>query len=187
MKISFLIICLLLPAVASAAEGVKKWEMNEDQSAITFSVAIEASPVEGAFPKFTTVIAFDPQNLNQSQVDVQIDLSHIEAGYRDVAENLKKKDWFDVDNFPRAHFVGRHFKHLGGAEYEVAGDLTLRGITRPETLLFTLTRCDDHQAAITGRMAINRLDYGVGQGGWQSLSSVGGQVFLSVTIAAKGK
>lgn len=182
MKVFFLMGWFMLSAFAPAEE--MKWQLREAESFINFSVIIEGSPAEGEFTRFTAEIIFDPDDLDHSRINILIDLNHIEAIYSDVAENLMKKDWFDVANYPTARFVSHDFKHLGGKDYQVTGDLTLRDVTRPETLYFTLAQYDAQQAAIKGRIVINRLDYGVGQGAWRDVSSVGSQVFLTVDVKA---
>ncbi|NOZ66094.1 MAG: polyisoprenoid-binding protein [Alphaproteobacteria bacterium] len=182
MKRFFLFFVAFLPSVAMANDGF--WQIEGAESSIKFAVAIEGSPAEGEFPEFEAKIQFDKDKLDLAQVVLTIDLNHIEAFYGDVAANLKKKDWFDVAQFPEARFVSSVFKHLDGDKYQVSGDLTLRDVTRAETLYFTLIQYDAKQATIKGEMVINRLDYGVGQGAWRDLSSVAGQVFLDVTIKA---
>lgn len=186
MKGFFFLIWLLLWSLnALAEEGGAEWQLDSAESHITFSVAIRDSPAGGEFTKFSTRILFDPQQLAQSRLEVVIDLEHIEASYRDVAENLGNRDWFDVVRFPEARFVGRHFKYLGDKNYQVTGELTLRDVTRRETLYFTLTEYSDSRAKITGRMEIDRRDFGVGQGDWREVSFVAGTVFLNVVVAAR--
>lgn len=180
-----LIIWLVIWPFGAGAQGeVRAWQLDPAMSSIRFSVAIENSPAEGEFTSFSTLILFDPENLPESRVEVSIDLDHIEASYDDVARNLKKANWFDVAHYPTAHFVGQDFKFLGDKNYQVNGELTLRDVTRPETLYFTLTEYDDRHARIKGRMILDRRDYGVGQGGWRDVSPVAGKVFLTVIIAA---
>ncbi|PCJ38519.1 MAG: polyisoprenoid-binding protein [Alphaproteobacteria bacterium] len=182
MKWYFLFVVAFLPSMALASGGA--WQVEGAESSIKFSVAIEGSLTEGNFPKFEAKIQFDKEKLDQAKVEITIDLNHIEAFYGDVAANLKKKDWFDAAQFPKARFVSTAFKHLDGDKYQVAGNLSLRDVTRAETLYFTLVQYDQKQAAIKGKMVINRLNYGVGQGAWRDLSSVAGQVFLNVVIKA---
>lgn len=185
MKYFPLIIWLVIWPFGAGAQGeVREWQLDAAQSSIRFSVAIENSPAEGEFTSFSTLIHFDPENLPESNVEVSIDLNQIEASYDDVAKNLKKDNWFDVAHYPTAHFVGQDFKSLGGNKYRVTGNLTLRDVTRPETLYFTLTEYDDRHARVKGRMTLDRRDYGVGQGGWRDVSPVAGKVFLTVIIAA---
>ena len=185
-----LLMWLGLICVAQAGEtareisGESKWLIQEADSAITFSVLIQGMSSEGTFPNFTGDIIFDPARLGDSRIDILIDLNHIDAFFSDVATNLKKETWFDVANFPTARFVSHSVTLLGGRNYKATGELTLRGVTRPEVLSFTLTDYDEQTAAITGRMILNRLDYGVGQGAWRDVSTVAGQVFLDVIVKA---
>ncbi|MCK5424189.1 MAG: polyisoprenoid-binding protein [Emcibacter sp.] len=183
MKAYFLTILLLLSPVAYAQD--MPWQMKDGESSINFSVIIEGIASDGEFTKFTADIIFDPVSLDQSRIDILIDLDHIESFYSDVAINLKKKNWFDVAQYPTARFVSNGFKHLGGKDYQVTGELTLRDVTRTETLYFTLTQYDAQQAEIKGRMVLSRLDYGVGQGGWRDVSSVASQVFMDVVVRAE--
>ncbi|VAV97061.1 hypothetical protein MNBD_ALPHA02-329 [hydrothermal vent metagenome] len=182
MKWYLLFVAAFMPSMALASDGV--WQVEGAESSIKFSVAIEGSLTEGEFPEFEAKILFDKEKLDQAKVEITIGLNYIEAIYGDVAANLKKKDWFDVARFPKARFVSTAFKHLDGDNYQVTGSLRLRDVTRAETLYFTLIRYDQKQAEIKGKMVINRLNYGVGQGAWRDLSSVAGQVFLNVVIKA---
>ena len=160
------------------------WQMEDADSTIKFSVVIEGGPSEGEFTKFTADIQFDREKLDQSHLDIIIDLSQIDSFYDDVSTNLVKKDWFDVVRFPTGRFVSREFKHIDSNNYQVTGDMTLRDVTKSETLHFALTEYGEHQASIIGKMTLNRLDYGVGQGVWSDITSVGGKVFLSVVVKA---
>jgi len=177
------VILLMLSGPVGAAE----WRMDAAESAVTFAIVIEGTPTEGTFPRFNAEIDFDPARLDQSKAVIVFDLTHIEAFYSDVAENLKKESWFDVKRFPEARFVSQRFRHLGGRKFQVTGDLTIRDVTRRETLDFTLTRYDEQQAEILGRMTISRLTYGVGQAAWRSVSMVAEQVDLTVKISARRK
>lgn len=182
MKFCLSLFLLCWPFWALADEGGTSWIVNEGESAVTFSVAVEGSPVVGEFTKFKAAITFDPVNLTESQAEVVFDLNHITASFEDVAENLKKESWFDVRQFPNAHFVSRTFRHLDDQAYEVLGDLTIRDVTAPAVLAFTLIRYDKDQAEIRGKMTISRRAFGVGQGPWDSVSMVADQVDLEVHI-----
>ncbi|PCI34273.1 MAG: polyisoprenoid-binding protein [Alphaproteobacteria bacterium] len=184
-----LVLWLGLVCCVQAGEmpGETRWQIQQADSLITFSVLIQGVPSEGAFPKFSGDIIFDPDRLEGSRIDILIDLNHIDAFFSDVATNLKKEPWFDVANFPTARFVSHSLTSLGGRNYQATGELTLRGVTRPEVLSFTLTDYDEQTAAIIGKMVLNRLDYGVGQGAWRDVSTVAGQVFLGVMVKATKK
>ncbi len=175
----FLLACILLPCIARAEEGAKQWQMRDADSSIKFSVAIEGSPSEGEFTKFTAEIAFDPQQLDHSRIDIIIDLNHIEAFYSDVATNLLKQPWFDTERYPEARFTSSYFKHLGQNNFQVTGDLTLRDVTKSETLYFTATggsvarRTDRNRACATSRQVEKAWTVASGssrEGCWPTIS-----------------
>lgn len=186
-KAFFLVFCMILPLTVQGQDVLPDWQMLREKSAIEFSVSIMGNPSEGEFTCFTSVIAFDPEHLAQSRAEIVIDMACIGADFDDVSENLKKPEWFDVVQYPKARFVSRKFRHLGGNEYELVGDLTLRDVTRSETLTFTLTEYDGQSAAIIGRMEISRLDFGIGQGVWRDTSIVAERVTLAVSVSARSK
>ena len=48
--------------------------------------------------------------------------------------HLKAEDFFDVETFPTLTFGSTTIRYMGGQDYAVAGDLTIRGVTKPVTL-----------------------------------------------------
>ncbi|WP_165776909.1 YceI family protein [Paremcibacter congregatus] len=184
MRYLYLILCVLLSQTVRAGTEDMIWHMTPEDSHIGFRVNIQGTESDGVFPKFTSRIVFDPANLDDSRVEVVIDLSKIEATYQDVEENLPKEAWFDVARFPIATFKGGQFQALGNKMYSVTGQLTIRDVTRAETLHFSLLEYGADLARIEGKMKISRLDYGVGQGDWSTVSFVGKDVFLDVALTA---
>ncbi|HEY2662058.1 MAG TPA: YceI family protein [Caulobacteraceae bacterium] len=76
---------------------------------------------------------------------------------------LPGKDWFDVAQYPQARFEGTAIRQKAGDAYEAAGVLTLRGVTRPVTLPFTLD-INGAAAQAKGHLDLIRSAFGVGQG-----------------------
>ena len=73
-------------------------------------------------------------------------------------------------------------------QYIAHGELTLRGVTLPVDLPFTLTIVQDaagqHTARMEGSTTLKRLDFGIGQGDWRDTSMVGNDVIVRVSISA---
>lgn len=78
-------------------------------------------------------LQLDPAHLGEAGVQVDIPLSGLTVTSSDFAEHLKTPDLFDVAQFPTARFISRSVA-VRGREATIAGDLTLRGVTRPITL-----------------------------------------------------
>jgi polyisoprenoid-binding protein YceI len=92
-------------------------------------------------------------------------------------------DWFNVEEYPQARFEADEFRRLDGNEYEAAGELTIKDVTREVTLPFTLD-IQDGTADMSGRLTVDRTDYDLGTGDWASGETVGLEVTITVDLTA---
>jgi polyisoprenoid-binding protein YceI len=92
-------------------------------------------------------------------------------------------DWFAAKKFPKATFVTTGFKALGGDRYQAAGNLTIRGVSKPITLPFTLT-ITGNAAHMTSAISLNRTVFGVGQGQFATGESVPLDVAVNINLSA---
>ena len=77
----------------------------------------------------------------------------------------------------------REIKDLGGGRYQAVGDLTIRGVSHPAVLPFTLAITGD-TARMNGQLALNRGAFGIGQGKWATADTVDTQVAVTVALTA---
>lgn len=189
----------MLPAIAVAAfmafsnpalaQDAAAWTIQKDASKLTFTATQMGASFEGSFGSFDGTIRFDPANLPGSKADIAIAMDSIETGSTDRNGYVRMADWLDIAKFPQGRFVTKSIeKGLDADQYVAKGDLTVRDVTLPVTLPFTLSIEKDAQGAdvatMRGDTAINRLDFGVGQGQWKDTKSVGGEVGIHVTLKA---
>jgi polyisoprenoid-binding protein YceI len=110
----------------------------------------------------TIVIADEP---GESTVEVTIDMASVESGSQARDDHLRSADFFDTARHPTAAFSGRA-AHWEGPEGLLAGELTIRGITRPVTLQVEyLGHVADpwggQRAIFTAHGILNREDWGL--------------------------
>jgi len=170
-----------LPATALAAP-VSGWSVDGG-SRLGFTGKMSGEAFTGAFRRWNAQIAFDPKNLAASKVSVTIDVASAATGDADRDQALPTDDWFAANRFPRATFVTRAFKDLGGGHYQAIGDLTIRGVSHPVALPFTLVIAGD-TARMNGQLALNRVAFGVGQGKWAAGDTVDTQVAVTIALTA---
>jgi polyisoprenoid-binding protein YceI len=77
---------------------------------------------------------------------------------------LKSKDFFDVKQNPLITFVSKKVEQTGPDTFNFLGDFTIRGVSKPETLTFTITGKGTGVGSIKGTMAFDRKDYGMTSG-----------------------
>ena len=120
--------------------------------------------VRGRFRNVSGVIhvAEDP---NATTVEVEIDMSSVESGSDQRDEHLRSEDLFDVDRHPTATFRGSA-SDWAGRSGKLAGDLTIKGITRPIVLEveydgFVRDPWGGERVVFSASTTIDREDWGV--------------------------
>ena len=161
---------------ASASTGVQTYSIDLAHSEATFSVRHLITKVRGRFSDFAGTIAFDDANPSNSTVNVTIQAASIDTNQKDRDAHLRSGDFFDVEKFPTLTFVSTGITPLGGNEYEVAGDFTIRDVTRSITLPVSfLGKAKDpwgnERIAFEAEYTINRKDYGLM---WNAALETGG-------------
>lgn len=167
----------------TASAAVPAWAVDKSKSRIGWRVSVMGQQVDGTFQRYDADIRFDPKRLTASEATISIDVASAASGSADRDTLLPSEDWFNAKAFPRATFRTRSFKDLGGGRYQALGDLTVRGVTRPVALPFTLAITGD-TARMSGVAAIDRSVFGVGQGQFKGPETVGHAVQVMVTIVA---
>lgn len=180
---------LALAAVLALAAGpafaaAPTWRADKAASKLGFIGAMNGQAFTGGFGRWDVQITFDPKNLPASQVVATIDTGSARTGDQSRDEALPTADWFSTKTFPKATFVSRRITAAGPGRYVAQGDLTVRGVTRPVSLPFTLAITGD-TARMTGAVTLDRSAFGVGQGQWKSNEPVALKVQVNVAITAK--
>jgi polyisoprenoid-binding protein YceI len=184
-----LLLCLLLPAGSWAA--AQEWDLDRAHSNIYFDITHIFSTTRGHFEDFSTSFAFDPDNLEQSRIEFTVDCESVNTHIPKRDQHLRSDDFFHVAEHPEMTFKSSEILHLRDNDYEVTGDLTLKGRTRTVTVPFVFYGVTDSPlqknvrvAGFDARFSLDRLAYGVGDGRFYDLGVVGKdvQVFVSLEM-----
>jgi polyisoprenoid-binding protein YceI len=97
-------------------------------------------------------------------LDVKIQAASVNTGSGFKDDKLKSKDFFDVTKDPLITFKSAKIVQTGPNTFEVQGNFTIRGVTKPDTLVLTIEREGKASGEIKGTMAFDRRDYGMDSG-----------------------
>lgn len=172
---------LATPAWAAPAPA---WTVDKAASKVAFASSFDGGAFSGSFRRWDAAIRFDPANLAGSSVTATFDMTSAVTGDASRDGALPQDDWFAAGRFPKATFTAKTFKALGGDRYQAIGDLTLRGVTKPLTLPFTLV-ITGGVAKMNANVGLNRLAFGVGQNEWKTTEVVPGTVTVNISLTAK--
>ena len=178
------LLCLVATLEIAAAPAIAaEWAVDPARSSIKFSGVQVGAPFTGRFDRFEAKVDFDAAKPEAGHATVLVDLASARTGDAQRDEALPQKDWFDVKTANQARFEAIRFVDKGRGDYEAVGTLTIRGVSRPLTLPFHMTR-DKGQAHATGHVGLIRTDFGVGQGPWASGQWVGLDVGVDIDLVA---
>jgi len=180
---------LLGLALHAAAEPMPATaKLVPEKSQIAFVSKQMGVPVEGSFKRFDAQVAFDPKKPEGGSVVLQIDTASAAFGIPMSDAELPKPTWFDTAHFPQASFRSSAIKALGEGRFEMAGKLTIKGVSKAVTVPVSITSSGGAYSVATGTLTIQRLDYKVGDGEWTDTSVVGNevQVRFKLTLAGLG-
>lgn len=115
-----------------------QWTVDPTHSSIDFSVKhMMIAKVKGTFHTFEAQIDADPADLTSANISISVDLSSIDTRNSDRDAHLRSGDFFDADTHPKMTFQSTSVAKTSDGEYDVTGDLTIRGVTRPVTIAAT--------------------------------------------------
>lgn len=176
---------LLLPFSLAAALGAAATASAADyvqaSGALTFASEYQGETFVGNFQGFRTTMSFDPARPQDAKLDVTIPLAGASTDNEDRDSTLQGSAFFNVSRFAQARYTAEGFKPLGGGRYSTDGQLELRGVKKPVTLEFTLTK-EDAGASLAGRAKVSRLAFGVGGGTWADVSIIPDEVAVSTRV-----
>lgn len=170
-------------AAPAAPSDPRAWTVDYAESRLGFRATQTGTAFEGRFERFEAAILFDPEDLSGSRVEVTVDMASAATGDRQRDAALPASEWFRVRDFPNAVFRAEDFIGTGEGRYEARGSLTIRDVTRPLTLPFTL-RMEGDRGRAEGEVTLLRTDFGVGQGEFATDQWVGLDVGVQFTIVA---
>ena len=132
--------------------------------------------VRGAFTGFTGTAHLDTAKPAASSVQLRIDAASIDTTNTDRDAHLRSADFFDVETYPEIVFVSTGVEQLESDVFRVTGDLTIKGVTRPVAVDFTLTGSAQDpfgnlRVGFEGALALKRSDWELT---WNAVLETGG-------------
>ncbi|MFC6287095.1 YceI family protein [Nocardioides sp. GCM10027113] len=131
--------------------------------------------VRGAFKDFEGTAVIDTATPANSKVDLTIKVASVDTGVADRDGHLVSGDFFDAEAYPTIRFVSTKVER-DGSEWAITGDLTIKDVTKPVTVLFEEAGSAQDpwgstRVGFEGSTTINRKDWGLT---WNAVLETGG-------------
>lgn len=122
---------------SSSAAAVETYTIDPVHSAVGFSIRHFVAKVPGKFSKFSGTITVDRANPQNSSAEATIDVASVNTDNQKRDDHLRNADFFEVAKFPTMTFKSIAWKKTGTDTFEVTGNLTLKGVSKPVVLKVT--------------------------------------------------
>tara|TARA_R110000737_G_C14512869_1_gene473986 strand:+ start:63 stop:623 length:561 start_codon:yes stop_codon:yes gene_type:complete len=161
-------IIILSFIVCNIVSGQSTWKADNSHSKVGLSIThLMISEVEGHFGEFDISATADDK-FTDPKFTVVIKTASIDTDNDNRDKHLRSADFFDTDKYQTIIFATTGFEKTGENIFNLKGDLTMHGITKPVLLngklngIITDQRSQKLKAGIKLTGKINRLDYGIG-------------------------
>ena len=154
------------------------WALDTNHSEVTFKVKhLVISSVTGKFKSFEGSVESDKEDFTDARIQFSADVNSVDTGNEQRDGHLKSPDFFDAANHPKIHFESTSITKKG-SDFQVQGNLTIRGVTKPVELLadFGGIQKDFYGNTVAGfeiTGKINRKEFGLH---WSAVTETGGIV-----------
>jgi polyisoprenoid-binding protein YceI len=159
------VLCLaastVLPSLSRAQAPV--FVITQQDSSIKFNVKASVA-IGGDFEKWDGALTFTSPDVTTGALNVKIQAASVNTGSGMKDGKLKGKDFFDVKQDPLITFQSTKIVQTGPDTFDVQGDFTIRGVTKPETLVLTVSGKGTGSGEIRGTMAFDRKEFGMNSG-----------------------
>jgi polyisoprenoid-binding protein YceI len=164
-KTAIITTAFLLLAGAGFAQT---WNWDKAHSQLNFGVThMGINEIDGTFSTVSAKITSSKDDFSDAVVELTADVNSINTGVEQRNNHLKSPDFFDAAKFGTLTFKSTSFKKTSGKNYEVTGDLTLHGVTKPVVLtaVFNGTIVNPQSKKTTAGFkvtgTIKRMDFGI--------------------------
>ncbi|HTF61659.1 MAG TPA: YceI family protein [Edaphobacter sp.] len=173
------VVALLTPLVRAQ---VPVFAVDQQQSSVKFYVKASVA-LAGSFDKWDASLTFGSADVTSAVLDIKIQAASVNSGSGMKDGKLKSKDFFDVDQNPLITFKSTKVVQTGPTAFDVQGNFTIRGVSKPETLSLIVNGAGTGSGDIKGTMAFDRKEFGMNSG--IPFIKIADRVEVTVDIFAK--
>ncbi len=143
-----LVLAFCLTVSTQLTLAAETYVTDQGHSEVRFAWDREGISIQTAeFTEFEGVLTFDPDNPEQSSLDVVVNVNSLASGFEPLDKELLSDNFFGAESHPEITFKSTRIEKTGDKTLNVIGDLTIRGITKPVTLKTKLTHLGPHPYA----------------------------------------
>lgn len=160
--IGFAVGVTLAAATVPAAQAADTLKIDGVHSFVVFRIKhMGIGQAYGRFNDVSGTFSLDEADPTKSSFDVKVKSESVDTGNAKRDNHLKSPDFFNAKEFPTISFKSTEFKKTGEKMYEVTGDLTLHGVTKPITAKLEHIGTAKDKTGVEATITIQRSEFGM--------------------------
>ena len=139
------------------------WSLDSVHSSVNFEVSYLAGQFKGGFDEIGADLTVDA---DRARLEGNAKVASVDVKDENLTAHLQAPDFFDAEQYPELRFTAEDIRLDGDGQVSVAGELTIKGVTKPVTVTGTVTApmVDPYGTERIGlnlTTKIDRTDFGV--------------------------
>jgi polyisoprenoid-binding protein YceI len=156
------------------------WNVDSAKAKIFFTVKGPFGVVHGNFSGLKADIKFNEKDLAGSSISASVDAKTVNTGIGLRNHDLRsKEEWLNTDKYPQISYHSKKIEKTATG-FKALGELTLKGVTKPEEISFTFTN-SGNGGLFKGEFSVKREEFNVGKSG----GSVGSVITIGLDVPVK--
>jgi polyisoprenoid-binding protein YceI len=167
------------------------YKLDPAHSRIGFAVRhLEINWVAGRFKEFEGTVHYDDKDVTRSSVEFTAKVASIDTEVEARDKHLRTADFFEVEKYPTLTFKSTRVERKGKDSFVLHGDLTLKGVTKPVQLPFSIAGAvkdpwGNTRFGVEAETKLNRRDFGINYGNaFAGGLDVGNEVIITLQLEA---
>jgi polyisoprenoid-binding protein YceI len=124
--------------LAASTSFAQEWNWDKAHSQLNFGIThMGINEIDGSFASVDAKFTSAKEDFSDAVIELSADVNSISTGNEQRNNHLKSPDFFDAAKFGTLSFKSTGFKKVSDKTYQLTGNLTLHGVTKPVTLTAT--------------------------------------------------
>jgi polyisoprenoid-binding protein YceI len=176
---------LSLSALFGVANAKEYTSLDTEASNVTFNYSQMNVKMKGKVTELkANELRFNPEQPDDAKLSIEVALSGVDTGNADANNELAKNEWLAISQHPLATFNATKVKALGDNNYEVQGELAIKGHSQLISAPFSFTE-DGDKGIFKGNFSFKRNDFSIGEGQWKSTGIVADGIDINFEIVTQ--
>ena len=178
------LIAILFFTVTGSVSATDTYALDPAHTSVTFKVKhLGVTNVHGRFNDVSGTIVLDEANPGNNSVVIRVKTDSVDTANAKRDNHLRSPDFFDAKTFPVIEFKSTSLKKVNAETYEVRGNVSLHGVTRPLNVTAVMTGAGkdpwgNYRIGFETAFKVKRTDFGMKK----MLQVAGDVVRLAVSV-----